>query len=158
MSLPKLYLETTIPSYLTARRSRDPVLAGQHEATRRWWDDCRADYELCVSQFVESEAAQGDPGMAAARIAKLDGVLRLPLTAEALAIADELIAGGLVPAKARVDAAHIGVATIHRMDYLLTWNCRHIRNPDKLWQIERLCTRLGYECPRICTPDDLLER
>ena len=132
MSLPKLYLETTIPSYLTARRSRDPVLAGQQEATRRWWDDCRADYELCVSQFVESEAAQGDPVMAAARIAKLDGVLRLPVTVEALAIADELIAGGLVPAKARVDAAHIGVATIHRMDYLLTWNCRHIRNPGLL--------------------------
>ena len=158
MSLPKLYLETTIPSYLTARRSRDPVLAGQQEATRRWWNDCRTDYELCVSQFVESEAAQGDPGLAAARIAKLDGVLRLPVTAEAIAIADELIAAGLIPAKARVDAAHIGVATIHRMDYLLTWNCRHIRNPDTLWQIERLCTRLGYECPRICTPDDLLER
>ena len=121
MSLPKLYLETTIPSYLTARRSRDPVLAGQQEATRRWWDDCRADYELCVSQFMEREAAQGDAVMAAARIAKLDGVLRLPVTAEALAIADELIAGGLVPAKALVDAAHIGVATIHRMNYLLTW-------------------------------------
>ena len=96
--------------------------------------------------------------MVAARMAKLDGVLRLPVTAEALALADELIAADLVPAKARVDAAHIGVATIHRLEYLLTWNCRHIRNPDKLWQIARLCSKLGYDCPRICTPDDLLER
>ncbi|MEQ1851170.1 MAG: type II toxin-antitoxin system VapC family toxin [Chthoniobacteraceae bacterium] len=158
MSLPRLYLETTIPSYLTARPSRDIALAGQQEVTRRWWNDCRGDYELCVSQFVESEASQGDPEMVAARLAKLDGVLRLPVTAEALALADELIAAGLVPAKARVDAAHIGVATIHRLEYLLTWNCRHIRNPDKLWQIARLCSKLGYECPRICTPDDLLER
>jgi len=158
MSLPRLYVETTIPSYLTARPSRDIGLAGQQDVTRRWWNDCRDDYELYVSQFVESEASQGDPEMVAARLAKLDGILRLPVTAEALALADELIAAGLVPAKARVDAAHIGVATVHRLEYLLTWNCRHIRNPDKLWQIERLCTRLGYECPRICTPDDLLER
>ena len=96
--------------------------------------------------------------MAAARRAKLEGISRLPVTAEALALADELIAAGLIPANARVDAAHIGVAAIHRLEYLLTWNCRHIGNPDKLWQIERLCARLGYECPRICTPDDLLER
>ena len=133
-------------------------MAGQQEVTRRWWNDCRADYELCVSQFVESEAARGDPETAAARMPKLDGVLRLPVTEEALAVADELIAARLIPAIARVDAAHIGVATIHRLEYLLTWNCRHIRNPDTLWQIERLCSRLGYECPRICTPDDLLER
>ena len=154
---PRLYLETTIPSYLVARRSRDLALAGQQEATARWWDACRGVYELCVSQFVVSEAAQGDAEMAAARLAKLDEIPRLPVTEDAMALADALIAAGLIPAKARVDAAHIGVATIHRMDYLLTWNCRHIRNPDKLWQIARLCTRLGYECPRICTPDDLLE-
>lgn len=158
MSLPRLYVETTIPSYLTARPSRDTALAGQQELTRRWWNDCRADYELCMSQFVESEASRGDAEMVAARMAKLDGVLRLPVTEEALALAEELIKAGLIPAKARVDAAHIGVATIHRVEYRLTWNCRHIRNPDKLWQIARLCTRLGYDCPRICTPDDLLER
>jgi len=155
---PRLYLETTIPSYLVARRSRDIVLAGQQEATSRWWEHCRHDYHLRISQFVESEAARGDPAMAAARRAKLEGISRLPVTAEALALADELIAAGLIPANARVDAAHIGVAAIHRLEYLLTWNCRHIGNPDKLWQIERLCARLGYECPRICTPDDLLER
>jgi len=153
----RLYLETTIPSYLTARRSRDIVLAGQQEATARWCEACRGDYQLCVSQFVVSEAAQGDAEMAAARLAKLDGILRLPVTAEAIELAEALIAAGLFPATARVDAAHIGVATVHGIDYLLTWNCRHIRNPDKLWQIARLCTRLGYECPRICTPDDLLE-
>lgn len=96
--------------------------------------------------------------MVAARMAKLDGVLRLPVTEEVLALADELIKAGFIPAKARVDAVHIGVATIHRVKYLLTWNCRHIRNPDTLWQIARLCTRLGYDCPRICTRDDLLER
>ena len=154
---PRLYLETTIPSYLVARPSRDIALAGQQEATRRWWENCRGGYELCTSQFVESEASQGDPAMAAARLEKLDGVLRLPVTAEAMAFADALLSAGLLPPGSRVDAAHIGVAAIHRLDYLLTWNCRHIRNPDTLWQIERLCTRLGYECPKICTPDDLLE-
>lgn len=154
---PRLYLETTIPSYLVARPSRDVVLAGQQEATRRWWERCRLDYELCTSQLVASEAARGDAAMAAARIEKLEGVSRLPVTAEGLQLADAVIHAGLIPATARVDAAHIGIATVHRLTYLLTWNCRHIRNPDTLWQIERLCARLGYECPRICTPDDLLE-
>lgn len=85
MSLPKLYLETTIPSYLVARRNRDIVLAGQQEATSRWWEQCRHKYELCVSQFVDSEAARGDPEMAAARGARLEGISRLPVTEEALA-------------------------------------------------------------------------
>lgn len=154
---PRLYLETTIPSYLVARPSRDPILAGQQEATRRWWDVARSNYDLCTSQFVDNEAAHGDAVMAAARLAKLEGVLRLPMNEEAIALADALLAAGLLPAKSRVDAAHIGVTTVHRIEYLLTWNCSHIKNPDTLWQIERLCTRLGYECPRICTPDDLLE-
>ena len=149
MSLPRLYVETTIPSYLTARPSRDIALAGQQELTRRWWNDCRTNYELCMSQFVESESSRGDAEMVAARMAKLDGVLRLPVTEDALALAEELIKAGLIPANTRVDAAHIGVATIHRVEYLLTWNCRHIRNPDKVWQIARLCARLGYDCPRI---------
>ena len=105
---PRLYLETTIPSYLVAQRSRDIVLAGQQEATSRWWDHCRRDYERCGSQLVVSEAAQGDARMAAARMAKPDGILRLPVTAEAIELADTLIAAGLLPSTARVDAAHIG--------------------------------------------------
>jgi hypothetical protein len=154
---PRLYLETTIPSYLVARRSHDPVLAGQQEATLRGGDQCRHNYQLCISQFVDSEAARGDPKMAAARGSKLNGILRLPVTKEALVLAEALIVPGLIPIKARVDAAHIGVATVHHLEYLLTWNCTHIRNPDTLWQIDRLCAQFGYECPKICTPDDLLE-
>jgi hypothetical protein len=154
---PRLYLETTIPSYLVARASRDAILHGQQVATQKWWEQRRSDYELFVSAFVDLEAARGDSEMALARAAAMQGLPRLAATEDVRQLAAAILNASLIPAKAEVDASHIAVAAVHRMDILLTWNCTHIHNIAISRQIERLCARAGWLCPAICTPFDLLE-
>ncbi len=153
---PRLYLETTIPSYLVARASRDAILHGQQAATRKWWDERRNDYDLFVSEFVDLEAGRGDAEMVKARVAAMQDLPRLAATEAARELAVEILGAGLIPAKAAVDASHIAVAAVHRMDILLTWNCTHIHNIAISRQIEGLCARVGWPCPAICTPFDLL--
>ena len=152
---PRLYLETTIPSYLVARASRDAILHGQQAATRKWWEQ-RNDFELFVSEFVDIEAARGDAEMSVARAAAMQGLPRLAATEDVRELAAEILGTRLIPAKAAVDASHIAIAAVHRMDILLTWNCTHIHNIVISRQIERICAQAGWPCPAICTPFDLL--
>ena len=154
---PRLYLETTIPSYLVARRSRDLRLAADQETTQEWWEDRRHNYELFISDFVLNEVQRGDPQAAAARLTFLQGVPILQETEAATELAVQILATRLIPPQAALDASHIAMATIHGMDYLLTWNCKHIHNVAIIRQIERLCERQGYTCPIICTPNDLMD-
>lgn len=156
MSLPKLYLETTIPSYLTARRSRDLRLAADQETTEEWWESRRHEYELCTSAVVEVEIAEGDPRMAAARLHALDAIPRLPAQPEIDELIDHLLRSGAIPPTAAPDAAHIAFSAVHAMDFLLTWNCKHINNPHLIRRIERACGERGLNCPVICTPEQLL--
>ena len=152
---PRLYLETTIPSYLVARPSRLVHVAARHEATRRWWDTRRQYFELFVSEAVLLEARAGDAEMAAARDAALAGLARLAQSREADALAELLLVKQIIPAKAAGDAAHIALAAVHGMDFLLTWNCTHINNAAIKRRIEAACTALGWRCPVICTPNEL---
>lgn len=154
---PRIYVETTIPSYLVARRSRDLRLAADQEATQEWWEIRRQNYELFISGFVLAEAQRGDAHAAAARLDLLAGIPLLAETQSATQLASQILATRLIPPQAALDASHIALATIHAMDYLLTWNCKHIHNVTIIRQIERLCERLGYSCPVICTPHDLME-
>jgi hypothetical protein len=153
----RLYLETTIPSYLVARQSRDAITHGQQAATRKWWEHRRGGYDLFVSEFVDIEAGRGDAEMSAARAAALQGLPRLAATEAVRELTAEILSAGLIPAQAAVDASHIAVAAVHRMDILLTWNCTHIHNIAISRQIEGICARVGWPCPAICTPFDLLE-
>ena len=156
MSLPKLYLETTIPSYLTARRSRDLRLAAHQEVTEEWWTDHRHEYDLYISDLVLDEAGDGDSDLAPARIAALAGIPSLDVTEEVDELAARLLAGGLIPAKAAQDAFHVAVSAVHGMDFLLTWNCTHINNVNIIRRMERVCVGAGFACPVICSPDELL--
>lgn len=154
---PRLYLETTIPSYLVARRSRDVRLLADQQATSEWWKLRRHDYDLFISETVLLEASQGDAAFAAARLAALRGipVLRdFPLAAE---LAQRLLDEAIIPLKAADDATHLGLAAAHGLDYLLTWNCRHINNPTLRRRIERACAACGLECPVICSPVELMK-
>jgi hypothetical protein len=156
MSLPKLYLETTIPSYLTVRRSRDLRLAAHQEVTEEWWSDHRHEYDLYISDLVLDEAGDGDAEFASSRIASLAGIPILDVTEEVDELAGRLLAGGLIPAKAAQDAFHVAVSAVHGMDFLLTWNCAHINNVNIIRRMERICAEAGFACPVICSPDDLL--
>ncbi len=153
---PKAYLETTIPSYLTAWRSRDLIKAAHQEATREWWEG-RSRFELYVSQVVVRESAGGDPEAAAQRLQALAGIPILDVTEDAEVLAGDLIDRGPLPKKAAVDALHIAVATVHGMDYLLTWNCTHIANAATRGGIEAVCRENGMAPPTICTPIELME-
>jgi hypothetical protein len=123
-----VYLETTIPSYLAARPSRDLVTAAHQQITHEWWDTRRASFGLYVSQLVIDECSAGDPTYAARRISLLTGIPTLILTDSATELATELILQVPLPEKARADALHVGLAVVHRIDYLLTWNCSHLAN------------------------------
>jgi hypothetical protein len=153
---PKVYLETTIPSYLTARPSRDLLRAACQEATREWWDNCRTDFDLFVSQLVFQEAGDGDPEAAQRRISIIAEISQLDVTTEVAILGDRLVAELILPTKAKTDALHISIAAVNGMDYLLTWNCTHIANAELRHGIERICTEMGYEPPIICTPLELL--
>jgi hypothetical protein len=156
MSRPKLYLETTIPSYLTARRSRDLRLAADQETTEEWWEMKRHDYELFTSEVVEVEVTAGDAAMAGARLRVLDGITRLSAQTEVDELIEHLLGSGIIPSNAAPDAAHIAFSAVHAMDFLLTWNCKHINNPHLVRRIERACAERGLACPVICTPEELL--
>ena len=152
---PKVYLETTIISYLTAWPSRDLIKAAHQQLTREWWQ-IHSRFELFVSQAVVQEAGGGDQDAAQRRLHVLEGIPILAMDRQTLALAHELTEQGPLPKKATVDALHIAVAVVNGMDYLLTWNCAHIANASMRSQIERVCRSRGYQPPVICTPEELM--
>lgn len=152
---PRVYVETTVVSYLTARRSRDLVVAAHQQITEDWWRDRRDDFDLYVSASVELEAAAGDQAAAARRLAAIEALDRLAITDEVEALASALIVAGMLPQKAAEDALHITIATVHGMDFLLTWNCRHIANAEIRRRLTGTMVEKGYVLPVICTPEEL---
>ena len=151
-----VYIETSIPSYLTARPSRDIRAAAWQQITSQWWDEARAEYDLFTSELVIVEASAGNSEAAARRLEALQGIAELPIDQEVQELAEELISKGGVPAGAEADALHIAVAAVHRIDYLLTWNFRHIDNAATKPLIRSICADAGYTCPEICAPVELL--
>ena len=152
----RVYIETTVVSYLTARPYRDVVIAGHQQVTHEWWDTRRMSYELCVSQPVLDEAAAGDAQAAQERLLALQSVLVLETTMEALELAKELLRAGALPAIAADDALHVAVAATKAIPFLLTWNCRHLANAAMRPIIESVCQAKGFKAPIICTPEELL--
>ena len=151
-----VYLETSVIGHATSRPSRDLVVAGHQQVTRDWFALRAQAYELFVSQLVATEAAGGDAEAAQERTAFLRGILQLAITDATGELAAKLVASGAVPRKAGEDALHIAVAAVHGVDYLLTWNCKHIANATRRQAIERVCREAGYEPPVICTPEELM--
>ncbi len=151
----KIYVETSVISYLTARPSKTIIGAAHQQITLAWWE-LRSDYELLVSQSVWQECAAGDPVAAEKRLAALEGIAVLGVTQEMIGLAEALIQEAIIPAKAIEDALHIAVSTLHHVDFLLTWNCRHIANPVIQEKIAVYLEQLGLFLPIICTPEELL--
>ena len=152
-----VYIETSFVSYLAARRSRDLVASAWQEVSREFWDSYRDKFGLFTSELVIEECGEGDAGAVQSRLALLRGIPELPVDDDAKALAAALIAEGGVPDKAEIDALHIAVAAVGGMDYLLTWNCRHLDNPETKPRIREICRRAGYACPEICNPFQLTE-
>jgi hypothetical protein len=152
----RIYVESTIPSYVVARPARDLLQAARQQLTRDWWDLQREQHEVFISQLVLDEIACGEAEMAKRRLELLANASLLESTEEARKLTQGLIDSGLLPAKAEGDAAHIALATVHGMDILLTWNCRHIANATIVGQLRRLMKTRGHTLPEIYTPEELI--
>lgn len=153
----RVYIETSIVSYLTARPSNDLRLMANQNSTRDWWENHRRLYECVISEFVTEEAAQGHPDAASRRMAAIADLPVLADTDEVFKLGLQLIEAHALPKKAQIDAYHVAIAAIHGIDYLLTWNCTHIANAHTRPKIEATCRAAGYEPPIICTPLELFE-
>lgn len=150
-----VYIETSIISYLTSRVSRNLIGAARQQLTQAWWDT-RLNYDLFISEVVYRECAAGDANAAKKRLDAIEGLALLRVTREAIEISKALVGRGIIPAKAAEDALHISIATIHAIDFLLTWNCKHIANPEIQKRIALYLEEQGLFLPFICTPDELL--
>jgi predicted nucleic acid-binding protein len=153
---PSVYIETTIPSYLVARPSRDVVLAGHQQITHEWWQNSTERYELFISQYVIDEVSRGEQEMADNRLRVLRAIPILPSTHDVESLSRELIQRMNLPLKAQTDAYHIAIASVYGMDFLLTWNCTHINNMHMQRLIEITCQQAGYSPPVIGTPEELI--
>lgn len=132
------------------------IASAHQQITKDWWNDHREGYDLFASQFVIIEAQAGDLAMAKLRLEALEGIPLLTVSADALELGRTLVKRGPLPEKAQTDAFHIAVAASNGMDFLLTWNCKHIANAAMQNEIRRLCTAIGFATPVICTPEELL--
>ena len=142
---------------LTACRSPQLLIAAHKQATRTTCDEQKDSFDVFISKAVIEEASAGDSDAAQRRLEVLKDIPELDITDEARDLAKMLIANTPLPEKAQIDALHIAVATVHGMDYLLTWNCRHIANATYRHQIDAVCESAGYQAPILCTPLELME-
>ena len=153
---PKVYIETTLISYLTGRPGRNLIVAAQQQVTNEWWENRRSDFDLYISQLVIHEASNGDEEEAAKRLDAVQNIQLLELRVEALNLSEVYLRNKVLPEKAADDALHIEVTTIYGIDYLLTWNCKHMANAEIQKKLASISLEQGYELPTICTPYELM--
>ena len=152
---PSVYIETTIPSFYFEIRP-EPEMAARRCWTRDWWDNHRSSYELLTSDAVVDELERGDFPNRNEALALLGN---LPLLEVSRAVADTVsayISHSLMPADPAGDALHLAIASVHKCDFLLTWNCRHLANANKFAHIRRVNGMLGLFVPMLITPLELL--
>lgn len=150
-----VYIETSIIGYLTARSSDAVIFQARQQLTRQWWSDQRDKYELVTSQLVIDEAGAGDPTAARERLVLLDDLPLLDIQhPDVQTVSERLIANDLLPENAAADARHVAVSAVYGIEYLLTWNCKHIANAETLPRIYRMLRDSGIEPPLVVTPEE----
>lgn len=145
----KVYIETSVISYLTARPSNDIRAMANQNVTIEWWETQRSNYDVFVSEFVIAEASLGHPDAISRRFEVIADIMELQATEEVRVLGQELIRRHALPANAEIDAYNVAIATVNGMEYLMTWNCAHIANAHTRPKIEATCRALGYEPPII---------
>jgi hypothetical protein len=151
-----VYIETTIPSYLTARPSRDLLKQAHQQVTCLWWDEERANYDLFVSRVVLEEAARGDQLAAKRRLAALAEAEVLAAVTQIDDLAELYIQELQIPARASADALHLAYSVYYQMDFLITWNCTHLQNPVLINKVAAINLLRGLHMPAIATPEQML--
>ncbi len=157
MSKKRVYVESSVISWLTANPPGDILKLAKQRQTRMWWDD-RHRWDLFISPAVVREIRGGDPEAARKRLIIVDDLPLLPEPDETRELALALVAAGVVPQKALEDALHIAIATVCGMDYLVTWNQTHLFNPDTIEKLYAAIRKSGYAPSVLVRPDNLLEK
>ncbi len=152
-----VYIETSVISYLTAKPSRDLIVAAHQQMTIDWWETALPNFEVFISPVVIEEAAKGDPHAAKLRLDKIALFPVLEVLPEVHTLAESYFSMIAIPGKARADAYHIALAAWHGIDYLVSWNCTHIANGRIRMVIEEINSMQGIRTPVICTPEELME-
>ncbi|NCC62364.1 MAG: PIN domain-containing protein [Verrucomicrobiae bacterium] len=151
-----VYLESSVISYLTSRPSRDLVIAGHQASTSEWWNEARSDYEAFISPLVIEEISAGDKFAAEARLQAIADIPILEIKPEAEELAALLLSSNAVPANSDRDALHIAIAATQGVDYLLTWNFKHINNASTRALVVNTVSSFGLVCPVLCSPEELI--
>ena len=151
----KVYIESSVVSYLSGRLSRDVVIVGRQQITREIWPLLTERFDCYVSVLVREEVERGDPEAAGCRLAVLAAMTALTASDEARDLAKAMIQNGLMPSRCVEDALHIAIAAVNGMDYFLTWNFRHLNNVQMRVKIESFLQGYGYEPPLVCSPEEL---
>jgi hypothetical protein len=152
-----VYIETTIISYLTAKPSRDLIIAAHQQITSDWWAKVRPIVDCYISPFVIDEASRGDDEYARKRLDVIADFLVLQVDSEIEILAQQYFSALNIPDKAKIDAFHLAIAAWHRMDYVLSWNCKHIASGRVQKMLQDTNARLGIYTPIVCTPEELME-
>jgi PIN domain len=150
-----IYVETTVIGNVAGRIHSNPDVAARQRTTRTWWSSVATRYELAISQLVLDECSDGDPSAAQERLEVLRDLVILAITDEARQLARTLTSEGAVPQSEPRDALHIAVAAVQRVQYLVTWNFKHIANATTRTRIEQVCRDAGFTPPIICTPPEI---
>ena len=154
---PRVYLDPTVISYAVADPSADPKLAAWQAESRRFLNDYQHQFDFVVSDSVLIEIRRGDTLQAMKREAAIAHLHSLPLSSQARALARQLVAARAIPENSGADAEHTAIATVHGVDYLASWNHKHLVNENQLRQIHRVCEAAGFRPVIICTPTTLME-
>lgn len=153
---PKVYIETSIFGYLTARPSRDVVVNANQILAQEWWDDYRHEFDLFISDIVIDEAEKGDKLMAKKRLDLIKDIPLLVNNDKVKNLVGEILRRNILPVKATLDVFHIAITTVHEINFLLTLNCKHIANAFIYRRVEEVCRSLDFEPPIVCTPQEIL--
>ncbi len=153
---PRIYIETSVVSYLTARPARDVTLASHQALTRDLWDRL-AEFDAYISELVIMEASAGDAQAASARLTAIESLEELCIDDTVHEIAAALVHGKAIPASNPEDALHLAVAARHGMDVVVTWNFRHLNNPFTRMMARQIIENVGCTCPEMCSPEELLK-
>ena len=152
-----VYLETSFISYLTNRLSNDYLVSAHQRVTREWWERRRNDFDLYISEVVINEISAGDKEESRKRVELVRTSTKLlAIDQEAEKLAQAFLTKGALPKKAAEDASHMAIAAVNGIDYLLSWNCKHIANAEIIRVIMDICKERGYQAPIICTPLEIL--
>ncbi len=152
-----VYIESTIISYLAAKPSRDLIVAAHQQITNEWWDTIKQQVECYISPFVIQEISAGDQEAAKRRLDLIEDLSILEVNKEIQNLAQKYFAALDIPEKSRLDAFHLALSVWHEIDYLLSWNCKHIVSGRIKKMLDKVNLELDLKIPILCTPEELME-